>query len=86
IHTALGLTTEYINCNCCMDDESNDKDDVNWDSREQILSTHNDTSILYKLHLQCGKLINVRDWLDSFENVIAKENLENRKLNEKEVV
>ncbi|CAG8495321.1 9736_t:CDS:10, partial [Scutellospora calospora] len=68
IHAALGLSTEYINCNCC------------------ILSTHNDTSILYKLHLQCGKLINVRDWLDSFESVISKENLENRKLNEKEVV
>ncbi|CAG8593488.1 4578_t:CDS:10, partial [Dentiscutata erythropus] len=89
IHAALGLSTEYINCNCCMvdsDDESNEKDDDDWDSREQILSTHNDTSILYKLHLQCGKLINVRDWLDSFENVISKENLENRKLNEKEVV
>ncbi|RIB01724.1 origin recognition complex subunit 3 N-terminus-domain-containing protein [Gigaspora rosea] len=89
IHAALGLSTEYINCNCCMvesDDESNEKDDNDWDSREQILSTHNDTSILYKLHLQCGKLINVRDWLDSFENVISKENLENRKLNEKEIV
>ncbi|CAG8596954.1 6777_t:CDS:10, partial [Dentiscutata heterogama] len=89
IHAALGLSTEYINCNCCMidsDDESNEKNDDDWDSREQILSTHNDTSILYKLHLQCGKLINVRDWLDSFENVISKENLENRKPNEKEVV
>ncbi|CAG8518531.1 2644_t:CDS:2 [Acaulospora colombiana] len=82
IHTALGLPTDYIKCNCCDIDEN---DSEYLDSREQILSTHPDTSILYKLHLQCGKLINIYDWLESFESVISRDNLENGKIDDKEV-
>ncbi|CAG8684904.1 5213_t:CDS:2, partial [Acaulospora morrowiae] len=82
IHAALGLPTDYIKCNCCEFDED-DGDCL--DPREQILSTHPDTSILYKLHLQCGKLINIYDWLESFESVISRDNLENGKIDDKEV-
>ncbi|RHZ63494.1 hypothetical protein Glove_329g43 [Diversispora epigaea] len=90
VHTALGLPTEYIHCSCCNldDDEEDDDDEENndkLDPRDQIISTHPDTCILYKLHLQCGKLININDWFGSFETVISKENMENEKINEMEL-
>ncbi|CAG8567994.1 10161_t:CDS:10, partial [Diversispora eburnea] len=43
------------------------------------------TCILYKLHLQCGKLININDWFGSFETVVSKENMENGKIDEMEL-
>ncbi|KOC66063.1 Origin recognition complex subunit 3, partial [Habropoda laboriosa] len=55
IHTGLNDPQVYLNCECCKL--------VNDDA---ILSTLPDLSIIYKLHLESRKLINMYDWLQAF--------------------
>ncbi|XP_033213270.1 origin recognition complex subunit 3 isoform X2 [Belonocnema kinseyi] len=55
VHTALNDPRFYLKCDCCH--VSNDG---------EILSTMPDLSIIYKLHLENRKLINMYDWLQSF--------------------
>ncbi|CAK9816427.1 Origin recognition complex subunit 3 [Anthophora plagiata] len=55
IHTGLNDPQCYLNCECCKL--------VNDDA---ILSTLPDLSIIYKLHLESRKLINMYDWLQAF--------------------
>ena len=31
-----------------------------------------DTSIAYRLYLECGRMINLHDWFVAFENILAK--------------
>ncbi|KAK3914880.1 Origin recognition complex subunit 3 [Frankliniella fusca] len=45
----------YLDCNCCKLSDLGD-----------ILPTLPDVSIVYKLHLESGKLINMFDWMQSF--------------------
>lgn len=50
---------QLFQCKCC---ES--------PSQEMILPTFPDLSIVYKLHLECGKLINLYDWLQAFLTIV----------------
>lgn len=76
IHTALNNPHHYLQviannpshrplplflfqCNCCI--LSNDA---------SILPTMPDMCIIYKLHLECGKLINMYDWLQAFVTIV----------------
>jgi origin recognition complex subunit 3 len=59
LHTALNNPHNYLQCDCCLLRES-----------EQVLSTLPDISIVYKLHLECGKFINLYDWLLAFKTVV----------------
>ncbi|KAH8551885.1 origin recognition complex subunit 3 N-terminus-domain-containing protein [Umbelopsis sp. PMI_123] len=73
IQTALGQTQHYINCSCCS------SKDVG-----SIQPTEQDTSILYKLYLECGRMINLYDWFVAFGCVIEREK-GNKKVDENEV-
>ncbi|KAF5288938.1 hypothetical protein FQA39_LY03817 [Lamprigera yunnana] len=55
IHSALNDPHCYLKCKCCK-----------LPNKTTIASTLPDISILYKLHLEYGKLINLHDWLQSF--------------------
>lgn len=35
-----------------------------------------DVSIVYKLHLECGKLINLYDWLQSFVSIVNPQDMD----------
>ncbi|KAF5286341.1 hypothetical protein FQR65_LT12635 [Abscondita terminalis] len=59
IHAALNDPHCYFECDCCK-----------LTSDTNILSTHPDIGILYKLHLEYGKLINLFDWLQSFVSIV----------------
>ncbi|KAF7287625.1 hypothetical protein GWI33_005977 [Rhynchophorus ferrugineus] len=67
IHTALNNPHYYLQCNCC--EISN---------THSIKRTMPDVCIAYKLHLECGKMINMYDWLQAFICIIdvdgSKEN------------
>ncbi|CAM0138700.1 unnamed protein product [Umbelopsis sp. WA50703] len=73
IQTALSQAQHYINCSCC---KSNDPGSIE--------HTEHDTCILYKLYLECGRMINLYDWFVAFGCVIEREK-GNKKMDENEV-
>lgn len=75
VQTALTQPQHYMNCSCC-----------NIEKSDQILSTEHDTCILYKLYLECGRMINLYDWFVAFGCIIEREKRSpNQKLEENEV-
>ncbi|XP_015606205.1 origin recognition complex subunit 3 [Cephus cinctus] len=59
IHTALNNPQVYLECTCC-----------NLENDEAILPCLPDLSIVYKLHLESRKLINMYDWLQAFLTIV----------------
>ncbi|RIA95920.1 origin recognition complex subunit 3 N-terminus-domain-containing protein [Glomus cerebriforme] len=72
IVTALGRPKQYLNCKCCPDESDDDDDEI--DPAGKISYTQDDRCILYKLLIGFGKFIHMNDLLESFENIIKKEN------------
>ncbi|XP_068249965.1 origin recognition complex subunit 3 [Palaemon carinicauda] len=60
--TALANPHHYLQCECCILDEPSN-----------IVTSLPDVSVAYKLHLECGRLINLFDWLQAFVSVIDPE-------------
>ncbi|XP_067018831.1 origin recognition complex subunit 3-like isoform X2 [Acropora muricata] len=58
IQTALSNPQYYLKCKCCQTDVGTVQD------------TLPDICIAYKLHLECGRLINLFDWLQAFSAVL----------------
>ncbi|ESO93276.1 hypothetical protein LOTGIDRAFT_232717 [Lottia gigantea] len=65
IQRALSTPHQYLQCKCCEGDPNS------------ILPTMPDVCIVYKLHLECGQLINLYDWLQAFMTVVTSEDEEN---------
>ncbi|CAO3597039.1 unnamed protein product [Absidia cylindrospora] len=63
IQTALVQSQHYINCDCCQQP----------DQDELLLPSEQDTSLLYKLYLECGRMINLYDWFVAFGCLIERE-------------
>lgn len=59
IQRALIEPGKYLNCPCCMCDT------------DSIMPSMPDICIVYKLHLECGTLINLYDWLQAFVTVVT---------------
>ncbi|EDV95488.1 origin recognition complex subunit 3 [Drosophila grimshawi] len=59
LHTALNNPHFYMQCKCCeLQDQT------------QLVGTMPDLSVVYKLHLECGRMINLFDWLQAFRSVL----------------
>lgn len=64
ISKALSNPSSYLGCNCCS---------ANGQESENGLSpTMPDICIAFKLHTECGRLINLYDWMTSFNCVLKK--------------
>ncbi|XP_069195438.1 origin recognition complex subunit 3-like isoform X2 [Procambarus clarkii] len=60
--TALSNPHHYLQCDCCqLEDPSS------------VVTTLSDVSVVYKLHLECGRLINLYDWLQAYISVADPE-------------
>ncbi|CAG5121531.1 unnamed protein product [Candidula unifasciata] len=59
IQHALTQPGKYLNCPCCQCEA------------DAILPSMPDICIVYKLHLECGTLVNLYDWLQAFVTVIS---------------
>ncbi|XP_013114410.2 origin recognition complex subunit 3 [Stomoxys calcitrans] len=59
LHMALNNPHFYLQCKCCPLRE-----------HSQLLATLPDISVMYKLHLECGRMINLYDWLQAFRSVV----------------
>ncbi|XP_069688925.1 origin recognition complex subunit 3 isoform X2 [Periplaneta americana] len=60
VHMALNNPCYYLQCDCCRMDKSS-----------SVSSTLPDICIVYKLHLECGRLINMYDWLQAFLAIVS---------------
>nr|CAD7589189.1 unnamed protein product [Timema genevievae] len=60
IHMALNDPHYYLQCECCELSDSS-----------TILPSLPDICVVYKLHLECGRLINLYDWLQAFLTVVS---------------
>ncbi|OAC98931.1 hypothetical protein MUCCIDRAFT_115177 [Mucor lusitanicus CBS 277.49] len=75
VQTALTQPQHYMYCSCCHTEKS-----------DQIVSSEHDTCILYKLYLECGRLINLYDWFVAFGCIVEREKRSpHQKLEENEV-
>lgn len=63
LHTALHNPQTYLQCDCCVIDNAT-----------QITSTLPDLSIVYKLHLESGHMINLFDWMQAFRSIVDNDN------------
>lgn len=59
LHMALNNPHFYLQCKCCGLRE-----------HSQLLATLPDISVMYKLHLECGRMINLYDWLQAFRSLV----------------
>ncbi|PNF31504.1 Origin recognition complex subunit 3 [Cryptotermes secundus] len=59
IHMALNNPHYYLECKCCKLDKTS-----------SIIPSMPDICIVYKLHLECGRLINMYDWLQAFLAIV----------------
>ncbi|ORZ14878.1 origin recognition complex subunit 3 N-terminus-domain-containing protein [Lobosporangium transversale] len=69
IQTALGQPELYLNCKCCQV-PSNTAAFIS--PAEMVLSTQHDTCILYKLYVECGRMINMYDWFTAFGMILER--------------
>lgn len=65
VHQALLNPQHYLQCDCC-----------ELESVHQLTPSQPDLSIVYKLHLECGKMINLYDWLQAFKAVVTRDDEE----------
>ncbi|KAJ2723545.1 Origin recognition complex subunit 3 [Coemansia sp. Benny D115] len=77
VQAALGKTHYYIDCDCCKgrpdgSDSSGDEGDDD-DDDQRVMASMNDTSIAYRLHQECGRMINLYDWYMAFASVVEQE-------------
>lgn len=59
LHMALSNPAHYLKCSCCQLTTS-----------ESLVDTLPDICLAYKLHRECGKHINLYDWLQAFSAII----------------
>ncbi|KAJ2201648.1 Origin recognition complex subunit 3, partial [Coemansia sp. RSA 521] len=71
VQMALGKSHYYVSCDCCAVTDAEDHGSDDEDQR--ITPTMHDTSIAYRLHQECGRLINLYDWHASFSSVVERE-------------
>lgn len=62
VHQALLNPYHYLQCDCC-----------ELESTNQLTASQPDLSIVYKLHLECGKMINLYDWLQAFKAIVSQD-------------
>lgn len=59
LHTGLHNPQTYLQCDCCVIDNAS-----------QMAATLPDLSIVYKLHLESGHMINLFDWMQAFRSIV----------------
>ncbi|KAG0346062.1 Origin recognition complex subunit 3 [Podila humilis] len=68
IQTALGQPEQYLNCACCHPPQGTKGVIL----ADVVLPTQHDTCILYKLYVECGRMINMYDWFSAFGMILER--------------
>ncbi|XP_071440514.1 origin recognition complex subunit 3 [Hetaerina americana] len=69
LHSILINPKQYLECQCCELPEMS-----------SIIPSLPDVSIAYKLHLECGRMINLYDWLQAFSAIINCDDDDNKEV------
>ncbi|PVU92829.1 hypothetical protein BB561_003601 [Smittium simulii] len=72
IQIALSKPSHYLgSCDCCkLKEEYSETTEIKHNI-DPILSTNEDVSIAYRLHLECGQMVNLYDWFISFSSILS---------------
>ncbi|KAG0368066.1 Origin recognition complex subunit 3 [Gamsiella multidivaricata] len=70
IQTALGQPELYLNCDCCHPPAGSARSS---NLADMVLPTQHDTCILYKLYVECGRMINMYDWFTAFGMILERD-------------
>ncbi|KAJ2342786.1 Origin recognition complex subunit 3, partial [Coemansia erecta] len=73
VQMALGKSHYYVSCDCCAAPDADADGYDSADEDQRVLPTMHDTSIAYRLHQECGRMINLYDWHSSFASVVERE-------------
>ncbi|KAJ1721413.1 Origin recognition complex subunit 3 [Coemansia erecta] len=73
VQTALGKSQYYVDCDCCNGSSAPGDSDQDDEADERIMPSMNDTSIAYRLHQECRRMINLYDWYSAFASVVEQE-------------
>ncbi|KAF9583501.1 Origin recognition complex subunit 3 [Lunasporangiospora selenospora] len=68
VQMALGQPEQYLNCECCQRDAAA----AGSSPAELVLPTQHDACILYKLYVECGRMINMFDWFTAFGMILER--------------
>ncbi|OAQ35888.1 hypothetical protein K457DRAFT_13122 [Linnemannia elongata AG-77] len=68
VQTALGQPEVYLNCDCCRPPSGSADQSL----ADMVLPTQHDTCILYKLYVECGRMINMYDWFTAFGMILER--------------
>ncbi|KAG0255880.1 Origin recognition complex subunit 3, partial [Mortierella polycephala] len=71
IQTALGQPEIYLNCDCCHI-PSVPGAPARGSLADVVLPTQHDTCILFKLYVECGRMINMYDWFTAFGMILER--------------
>lgn len=71
VHTALSNPVHYLQCSCCQ-----------LPSSDSVIDTLPDVCLAYKLHRECGKHINLYDWLQAFAAVLRPDDDDEQRHND----
>ncbi|XP_022816715.1 origin recognition complex subunit 3 [Spodoptera litura] len=71
VHTALSNPVQYLQCSCCQ-----------LPSTDSVIDTLPDVCLAYKLHRECGKHINLYDWLQAFAAVLRPDDDDEQRHND----
>ncbi|KAF9415006.1 hypothetical protein HW555_007273 [Spodoptera exigua] len=71
VHTALSNPVHYLQCSCCL-----------LPSSDSVIDTLPDVCLAYKLHRECGKHINLYDWLQAFAAVLRPDDDDEQRHND----
>ncbi|KAF9191007.1 Origin recognition complex subunit 3 [Haplosporangium sp. Z 767] len=71
VQTALGQPEIYLNCDCCHMPSASDTS-TRVSLADVVLPTQHDTCILYKLYVECGRMINMYDWFTAFGMILER--------------
>ncbi|KAI8595169.1 hypothetical protein EDD21DRAFT_51588, partial [Dissophora ornata] len=82
IQTALGQPELYLNCDCCHPPSGAAGSSSS--PAEMVLPTQHDTCILYKLYVECGRMINMYDWFTAFGMILERGAVDNNDDNDNE--
>ncbi|PVV02606.1 hypothetical protein BB560_002938 [Smittium megazygosporum] len=59
-------------CDCCSSKNNQYQDTDLGLQKNALMPTNNDTSIAYRLYLECGQMINLYDWFMSFSSIVSE--------------
>ncbi|KAJ3414670.1 Origin recognition complex subunit 3 [Chytridiales sp. JEL 0842] len=81
---ALNSSYHYLGCTCCVSPLSSSTTSPSKKKLKYHHKNFEDTSIVYRLHMECGQLVNLYDLFVAFESIVSSEKKQDQEEEEEE--